>query len=46
MVELPIPLTEVNKWDLDDIRKATAMLEMKTDMEDAIQYYMENKDKK
>jgi hypothetical protein len=46
VTEIPLPLTEINKWDLEDIRKASAVLDMKIDMEDAVQFYMEQKDKK
>lgn len=36
VVDLHLPLSEVEKWDLDDIRQANAILDMRQDHEAAL----------
>ena len=45
VVEKRIPLTEINKWDLDDIRNAYSVIEMRNDYSNAISIYDEFKAK-
>lgn len=39
MLEVGIPLSEVERWDLDDIRQMNSALDMKADYEAAADAY-------
>ena len=39
VVDLHLPLTEIEKWDLDDIRHVNAILDMRQDHEAAADAY-------
>lgn len=39
VVDMGLPLSEVEKWDLDDIRHINSVLDMRRDCEDAADAY-------